>query len=79
VDAPGLPNNVVAINDTVYLRLHGRTEWYSYVYTPRELDQIVETLGATRAKIIGVYVNNDEGMLENGLYLARRLIYKHFK
>jgi uncharacterized protein YecE (DUF72 family) len=79
VDAPGLPNNVVAINDTVYLRLHGRTEWYSYVYTPRELDQIVEALGATRAKIIGVYVNNDEGMLENGLYLARRLIYEHFK
>ncbi|MEM0322323.1 MAG: DUF72 domain-containing protein [Thermoprotei archaeon] len=73
VDAPGLPANTVCTNNTLYMRLHGRGEWYSYVYTQEELNQIVDTIKKSEAKLVGVYLNNDTGMLQNARYLARRL------
>ena len=41
VSAPGLPNDIIATNDTIYLRLHGSKEWYNYTYTKKELDNIL--------------------------------------
>lgn len=69
VDAPGLPRNVIAVNDVLYLRLHGRTTWYSYIYDDEELTEIMNGVYEARASRKYVYLNNDEGMLENGKYL----------
>lgn len=69
VDAPGLPRDVVAMNDVVYLRLHGRTAWYSHVYTEGELRGIMDKVFRAKAARKYIYLNNDEGMLENGKYL----------
>ncbi len=73
VDAPGLPRDIVAVNDVVYLRIHGRDSWYSYVYSEDELEEVAHHLEQVRASRKYVYVNNDEGMLPNGGYLKKRL------
>ncbi|MGQ9514320.1 MAG: DUF72 domain-containing protein [Thermoproteota archaeon] len=71
VDAPGLPRDIVAINDVVYVRLHGRKAWYSYIYTKGELRGIIRRIDRARASKKHVYLNNDEGMLENGKFLTK--------
>lgn len=71
VDAPELPTKLVSINDTTYLRLHGSNEWYNYVYSKKELDQLVSKIRKTGTNKNAVYLNNDHGMLKNGLYLLQ--------
>jgi uncharacterized protein YecE (DUF72 family) len=69
VDAPALPNKIIASNGTVYLRLHGSKTWYAYVYPEERLKQIVSDITAVRAQKKAIYLNNDHGMLKNGLFL----------
>lgn len=71
VDTPELPRSIIAINDVVYLRLHGREVWYNYIYTDEELRSIVDTIRSKRVSKKYIYLNNDEGMLENGKYLIQ--------
>jgi uncharacterized protein YecE (DUF72 family) len=73
VDAPELPREIVCSKQSVYLRLHGRESWYSYVYSSEELDEIVSQVNACDSEIKAIYLNNDHGMLENALYLLRKL------
>jgi uncharacterized protein YecE (DUF72 family) len=73
VDAPKLPTKLVSINDTTYLRLHGSTEWYNYVYTKRELDKLIDKIRKAQTKRNAIYLNNDHGMLQNGLYLLQKI------
>lgn len=70
VDCPELPNDMVVTNDVLYLRMHGREEWYSYVYSEEELEDIARRIKAIRASRKYIYFNNDHGMLEN----AKRLM-----
>lgn len=76
VDAPDLPNNIVNTNNTIYFRLHGSKEWYNYVYSKRELDSILLKIKRLNAKKNAIYLNNDHGMLKNGLYLLEKAQYK---
>ena len=69
VDAPALPREIVTLNDLVYLRLHGREEWYAYVYSREELQDIVKRIREADAEMAYLYLNNDHGMLENGKLL----------
>ena len=69
VDAPALPNKILASNGVVYLRLHGSETWYSYVYPEEALKEIVSQIRAIRAHKKAIYLNNDHGMLRNGLFL----------
>jgi uncharacterized protein YecE (DUF72 family) len=69
VDAPELPKTLVTINETLYLRLHGSTEWYNYVYSEKELDNILTKIRKRKANRNAIYLNNDHGMLKNGMYL----------
>ncbi len=73
VNAPKLPRRVVAANNTVYLRLHGAEEWYSYVYSEKELDAILSKVRKLEADRKAIYLNNDTGMLENALYLLKHV------
>jgi uncharacterized protein YecE (DUF72 family) len=72
VDAPGLPHNLISMNDAVYLRLHGFKKWYNYVYSDKELDKILSKLKKLNANKKAIYLNNNHGMLKNGLYLLNR-------
>jgi uncharacterized protein YecE (DUF72 family) len=72
VSAPGLPNNIIATNDTIYLRLHGSKEWYNDTYTKKELDNVLLKTKKSKAKKKAIYLNNNHGMLKNGLYLLEK-------
>ena len=67
VDAPCLPNDIITTNNAAYLRLHGSKEWYSY------LNKILTKVKKLKAEKKVVYLNNDHGMLKNGLYLLQRI------
>jgi len=73
VDAPGLPRSRIVTNNTLYLRVHGYKKWYSHIYTQEELDTIVSSVKKLNADRKAIYLNNDHGMLENGLYLLDKL------
>jgi len=71
VDAPGLPREMVSVNDAIYLRLHGREAWYAYVYSERELLEILRAMRERDASRKYIYLNNDHGMLPNGKFLKQ--------
>ncbi|MDD1660027.1 MAG: DUF72 domain-containing protein [Methanomicrobiales archaeon] len=68
VDSPEVKARIFPA-DVVYLRLHGRTGWYSHDYTEAELRQVAEALAGSGAEKALVFFNNDHHMLEN----ARRM------
>lgn len=73
VDAPALPNEIIAVNDTTYLRLHGTKAWYNYLYPEERLKEIISDMSAIDASKKAIYLNNDHGMLPNGLFLMKGL------
>ena len=73
VDAPGLPRARIVTNNAFYLRVHGYKKWYSYIYSRAELDRIISSVKKLNADKKAIYLNNDHGMLENGLYLLKKL------
>ena len=73
VDAPELPHARIVTNKTIYLRIYGYKKWYQYLYSKIELETILTSIRKLNAGRKAIYLNNDHGMLENGLYLLRRL------
>lgn len=73
VDAPGLPHSLMSTNGAVYLRLHGSKEWYNYIYSEKELDNILSRIKKLKADKKMIYLNNDHGMLQNGRYLLKHV------
>jgi uncharacterized protein YecE (DUF72 family) len=73
VNAPGLPDNLMSTNGAVYLRLHGSKEWYNYIYSEKELDNILSRIKKLKADRKMIYLNNDHGMLQNGRYLLKHV------
>ena len=62
---------MIAMGDAIYLRLHGKEAWYSYLYSEVELKDIVRQVMELEARRKYIYLNNDHGMLPNGLYLLK--------
>jgi uncharacterized protein YecE (DUF72 family) len=73
VDAPGLPRTRIVTNNAMYLRVHGYKEWYRYIYSQAELDTMISSIKKLNAYKKAIYLNNDHGMLENGLYLLKHI------
>jgi uncharacterized protein YecE (DUF72 family) len=73
VDAPRLPNEIITISDVVYVRLHGTKTWYNYLYPEERLKEIVSDMITIGEQKKAIYLNNDHGMLTNGLFLMKRL------
>jgi uncharacterized protein YecE (DUF72 family) len=69
VDAPNLPRSLITANDTVYLRIHGYKKWYDYIYSEKELDKMLLQIKNLKAHKKSIYLNNNHGMLQNGMYL----------
>lgn len=74
VDAPELPRTIAASSKSVYPRIHGYKEWYSYIYSQTELDELLTSVINLNAKKKAIYLNNDHGMLQNGLYLLNESV-----
>ncbi len=65
VDTPKFPNTIYQTSDKVYLRMHGRTHWYQYNYSKKELEEISHRIKSLKPKAVYIYFNNDQDMLAN--------------
>ncbi|MGC8543174.1 MAG: DUF72 domain-containing protein, partial [Vulcanisaeta sp.] len=72
VDEPGI-TWIVSSNGIVYLRLHGRTDWYWYDYSEEELRDLVGKALSLNPVDIYVFFNNDHWMLDNARRMLRLL------
>jgi len=61
---------IASTHGIVYLRMHGRSGWYTHYYTDEELMEIKEEIFKLKPIKIYIYFNNNHDMLEN----ARRMM-----
>jgi len=73
VDSPDLPRHVFNTAGTVYLRMHGRSSWYSHNYTVEELEEVACSVLASKPKRIYVFMNNNHFMLSNARTIMKIL------
>ncbi len=64
---------VTASNDIVYLRMHGRTDWYFHDYSYKELEDITHKIAEANPQSVYVFFNNNHWMLENARLMLRIL------
>lgn len=65
VDSPAARNRIFG-GETVYLRMHGRTGWYSHDYSRGELEETARVILEQSPERVFVFFNNDHSMLKNG-------------
>ena len=68
VDSPTftqLPREVFCVNGNIYLRMHGRSEWYSHNYSDNELKEVLQKIIVKKPKNVYIFFNNNHEMLEN--------------
>lgn len=51
--------------DIIYLRMHGRTSWYQYNYSKKELKEAVALITSAQPKSAYIFFNNNHDMLKN--------------
>jgi len=72
IDSP-IGTYIVNTSGIVYLRIHGRGEWYAYEYNEEELREIAEKVLEKKPKEIYVFFNNNHWMLENARTMKKIL------
>ena len=72
VDSPDFQNRIFA-GAFVYLRMHGRGEWYRHDYAGEELEETASIIRDQKPKRVHVFFNNDHAMLDNARAMARIL------
>ena len=68
VDAPNFtnfPKEIFCINEIVYLRMHGRNDWYSHNYSKIELSEIKQKILNKKPSKVYIFFNNNTNMLKN--------------
>ena len=65
VDAPKFTRDIMRTTDTVYLRMHGRTDWYRHNYSARELKDVTQRITSAGPERAYIFFNNDHEMLDN--------------
>ncbi len=69
----GLPETLLATNKTAYLRFHGKSTWYDYLYSEEELEEWKNRMQKLReVDSIYMYFNNDQH--GNAIKNARNLM-----
>lgn len=65
IDAPKFSREIYKTSKSIYLRMHGRTSWYSHNYSKSQLNEIAEKIKKKKARKCYVYFNNNHDMLKN--------------
>lgn len=65
VDCPELARKIFSVNQLIYLRMHGRSNWYKHDYSTDELKKVLKKIEQTNFKKVSVFFNN-HSMLSNG-------------
>ncbi|MFB3889366.1 MAG: DUF72 domain-containing protein [Candidatus Bathyarchaeia archaeon] len=73
VDSPELPRDIFNTDGSVYVRMHGRTAWYSHHYSQEELQEVAAKILKAKPEEAYVFFNNDEAMLENARTMLHNL------
>lgn len=62
LSAPGnLPEDLIVTNKTAYVRFHGKSNWYDYLYSDKELKDWKKRLSELKdINQIFIYFNNDQ-------------------
>jgi len=60
-------------NGLVYVRMHGRTDWYIHDYSSDELEDVAKRILGLNPSRVYVFFNNDHWMLENARLMKRIL------
>ncbi|WXG42088.1 MAG: DUF72 domain-containing protein [Candidatus Freyarchaeum deiterrae] len=76
VDAPEMPRDIFHMRGVIYLRMHGRTEWYSHRYTDNELEEVKRNILEVKPRRVFVFFNNDHAMLDNAKSMLKKLAPK---
>jgi uncharacterized protein YecE (DUF72 family) len=76
VDSPDTRNRIFD-SDIIYMRMHGREDWYRHDYTQEELEETAGLIRRTGAGKVYLFFNNDHSMLENaqrmrGLFRSKK-------
>jgi uncharacterized protein YecE (DUF72 family) len=64
IDSPDFQEKIFP-GRVIYLRMHGRTGWYTHNYTKEELSSIAAKIRAANPEKAFIFFNNDHNMLEN--------------
>jgi uncharacterized protein YecE (DUF72 family) len=64
VDSPDFQGRIFA-GDRIYLRMHGRKDWYLHTYADSELREIKDRIVRLNPRKVWVFFNNDHSMLDN--------------
>ena len=70
VDSPAFQNKIFPAK-IIYLRMHGRTNWYQHNYSKEELKELVDKITKLKPERIYVYFNNNHNMLENARLMLK--------
>jgi uncharacterized protein YecE (DUF72 family) len=65
VDSPDFSLDIFNTSGLVYERMHGRTEWYSHLYTKEELREVADKILGVKPRKAHVFFNNNHAMLVN--------------
>ncbi len=72
VDSPDFPLRIFP-GDVVYLRVHGRTGWYSHDYSRDELREMAGAVRDAHPSRVYIFFNNDHAMLGNARIMRELL------
>lgn len=72
IDAP-IAKWFICSNKIVYLRMHGREEWYAYDYSYEELKEVADKITSLNPSKIYVFFNNNHWMLKNANLMQKIL------
>ncbi|GLI45262.1 DUF72 domain-containing protein [Methanoculleus bourgensis] len=70
VDSPNFRERVFPAG-VVYLRMHGREDWYRHDYTDAELAGIRDKIAAIAPERVYIFFNNNHAMLKNARVMTR--------
>ncbi|MDG6256561.1 MAG: DUF72 domain-containing protein [Methanomicrobiaceae archaeon] len=72
VDSPDFQNRIFS-GPLLYLRMHGRDDWYKHDYTGEELEDTASIIRDRNPEQVHVFFNNDHAMLDNARAMTRIL------
>ncbi len=58
ISAPDFPEELIKTSETVYIRFHGKENWYRYNYSEKELSLWIEKIKEKNPKKVFCYFNN---------------------
>lgn len=70
-DSSLVPADIINTSGTVYLRLHGRSDWFLHHYSRKELSRIAISVIESGCQRVVAFLNNDSLQLKNARALLQ--------